>query len=129
MENLVETNKVSENYETHYNRRWYDKKTYTSNVLSVLKTLSIRSNYEISREVIRVVESIKQHNREMAEIPLSIGLERVLGLYQEQHKRRWYDNSLPLSRFFKTTSTLQEEDYQNIMRGVSISLTGDELDE
>ena len=83
MENLVETNKVSENYETHYNRRWYDNKTYTSNVLSVLKTLSIRSHYEISREVIRVVESIKQHNREMAEIPLSIGLERVLGLYQE----------------------------------------------
>lgn len=128
MENLVETNQTSENTEVQHNRRWYDKKSYTTNVLGVLKTLSIRSHYEISREVIRVVESIKQHNRDLPEIPLSLGIERVLGLYQEQYKRRWYDSSLPLSRFFKTTSTLQEDDYQNIMHGVSISLTGDELD-
>lgn len=140
MENLVETNietasnpevknEVAKSNEVEHNRRWYDKKKYTSNVLGILKNLSMRSHYEIAREVIRVVESIKIHNRELDELPLSIGVDRVLGLFQEQHKRRWYDNSLPLSRCFKTTSTLQEEDFQNIMQGVCISLKGDELDD
>lgn len=109
-------------------KRWYDERPYVTNVLGTLKTLSIRSHYEISREVIRVVESIKQHNRELEEVPLSIGVNRVLGLYQEQNKRRWYDNSLPLSRVFKTTSTLQKTDFHNIMQGIDISLSSDNID-
>ncbi len=103
-------------------RRWYDEKPYATNVLGHLKSLTIRSHYEVSREVIRVVDSIKAHNREQQEVPLSIGVDRVLGLYQEHNKRRWYDNSLPISRVFKTTSTLQDEDFHNIMQGIAISL-------
>ncbi len=109
-------------------RRWYDEKPYTTNILGHLKNLSIRSHYEISREVIRVVDSIKEHNRDQAEAPLSIGLDRVFGLYQEQNKRRWYDNSLPISRVFKTASTLQGEDFQNIMHGIAISLEGESIE-
>jgi len=106
-------------------RRWYDEKPYTTNILGHLKHLSIRSHYEISREVIRVVDSIKEHNREQVEPPLSIGLDRVFGLFHEQNKRRWYDNSLPISRVFKSASTLQDEDFQNVMHGIAISLEGE----
>ncbi len=104
------------------NRRWYDAKPYAKNVLSTLETMPMRSHYDIAREVVRVVESIKVHNREAEEIPLSLGLERVLGLYQEGNKRRWYDNSLPVSRIFKTASTLSNEDFQNIMQGIASTL-------
>lgn len=129
MDNLIK----SENIETGLpqrtiKKRWYDERPFATNVLGHLKNLSIRSHYEISREVIRVVESIKQHNRELDEVPLSLGVDRVLGLYQEQNKRRWYDNSLPISRVFKTASTLQDEDFHNIMQGIEISLVGEEVD-
>lgn len=126
MKDLV---KIEDALKAKQRKRWYDERPYTTNVLGQLKNLSIRSHYEISREVIRVVESIKQHNRELTEVPLSIGLGRVLGLYQEQHKRRWYDNSLPLSRVFKTASTLQDTDFQNIMQGIDMSLSNEDSDE
>lgn len=104
------------------NKRWYDNKPYTKEVLDVLQTFSIRTHYDIAREVIKVIEVIKVTNREREEIPLSLGTNRVLGLYQQQNNRRWYDRSLPLSRVFKTASCLGDEDFQNIMQGISISL-------
>ena len=67
-------------------KRWYDSQPWTQDVLDVLQTLSIRSHYEIAREVIRVIDVIKSNNRERDEIPLSLGLDRVLGLYKEQNK-------------------------------------------
>jgi len=125
MNDLVKTDDTRVNVPQ---RRWYDEKPYVTNILGYLKSLSIRSHYEISREVIRVVDSIKEHTREQDEPPLSIGLERVFGLYQEYNKRRWYDNSLPISRVFKTASTLQKEDFQNIMQGIAISLEGESVE-
>ncbi len=103
-------------------KRWYDREPWTGEVLDVLQTLTIRSHYEIAREVIKVIDVIRANNRERDEVPLSLGLDRVLGLYKEQNKRRWYDNSMPLSRIFKTASCLSDEDFQNIMQGISISL-------
>ena len=100
-------------------KRWYDSEPWTAEVLEVLQTLTIRSHYEIAREVIKVIDAIRANNRDRDEIPLSLGLDRVLGLYKEQNKRRWYDNSMPLSRIFKTASCLPDEDFQNIMQGIS----------
>ncbi len=113
---------MSENNKTRYTKRWYDSEPWTQEVLEILQTLSIRSHYEISREVIKVVDVIKAQKREMEEMPLSIGLDRVLGLYKEQNKRRWYDNSLPISRVFKTASCLSDQDFHNIMQGISTTL-------
>lgn len=103
-------------------KRWYDSKPYAGYVLDVLEQMPIRLHYDVAREVIKVIEVIKVNNREREEVPLSLGIERVLGLYQEQHKRRWYDNNLPISRVFKTASCLPDEDFQNIMQGISMSL-------
>ena len=68
-------------------KRWYDSEPWTAEVLEVLQTLTIRSHYEIAREVIKVIDVIRANNRERDEIPLSLGLDRVLGLYKEQNKR------------------------------------------
>ncbi len=103
-------------------RRWYDNKPYTKEVLEILKHLSIRSHYEIAREIIKVIDIVKAHNKEASFAPLSLGVDRVLGLYRQQNKRRWYDNSMPLTRVFKAISCLNDEDFQNIMQGILMSL-------
>lgn len=103
-------------------KRWYDAKPYADNVLSILKELSLQSHYDIAREVLKIIEAIKISSRDLAEPPLSLGIDRVLGLYSQSYKRRWYDRNLPINRIFKSASSLQEQDFQNIMQGIYTSL-------
>lgn len=103
-------------------KRWYDTKPWADNVLNILKKLSLQTHYDIAREVLKIIEAIKQNARELEEPPLSIGVERVLGLYSQNNKKRWYDKNLPVNRIFKSASCLQEEDFQNIMQGIYTSL-------
>ena len=103
-------------------KRWYDVKPYTGEVLSILKELSLQSHYDIAREVLKIVEVIKQNSRELDEPPLSLGVDRVLGLFSQNYGRRWYDKNLPINRIFKSASSLQDEDFQNIMQGMFTSL-------
>ena len=106
-------------------KRWYDVKPYTGEVLSILKELSLQSHYDIAREVLKIVEVIKQNSRELDEPPLSLGVDRVLGLFSQNYGRRWYDKNLPINRIFKSASSLQDEDFQNIMQGMFTSLKDD----
>lgn len=107
-------------------KRWYDKKPYTDNVLNILKQLSLQSHYDIAREVLKIIEAIKINSRELNETPLSLGVDRALGLYSQNYKRRWYDKNLPVNRIFKSASSLQDEDFQNIMQGIFTSLKEEE---
>ena len=107
---------------TYTPKRWYDTKPYTDEVLGILKQLSLQSHYDIAREVLKIIDAIKANTRELDEPPLSIGVERVLGLYSQNYKRRWYDKYLPINRIFKSASSLQDEDFQNIMQGMFTSL-------
>jgi len=103
-------------------KRWYDVKPYTGEVLMILKELSLQSHYDIAREVLKIIEAIKQNSRELDEPPLSLGVDRVLGLFSQNYNRRWYDKNLPINRIFKSASSLQDEDFQNIMQGMFTSL-------
>lgn len=103
-------------------KRWYDTKPYTNEVLEILKELSLQSHYDIAREVLRIIEAIKINSRELAQPPLSLGVDRVMGLFSQNYNRRWYDNNLPITRIFKSASCLQDEDFQNIMQGIAQSL-------
>ena len=103
-------------------KRWYDVKPYTDEVLSILKKLSLQSHYDIAREVLKIIEAIKINSREINDPPLSIGVDRALGLFCQNYKRRWYDKNLPIARIFKSASCLQDEDFQNIMQGMFTSL-------
>ena len=125
-------NKIAENSVRFYNsvmdennsmqKRWYDEKPYANNVLNILKELSLQSHYDIAREVLKIIETIKVSSRELPDPPISLGIERVLGLYCQEYKRRWYDRNLPVNRIFKSASSLQSQDFQNIMQGIYTSL-------
>ena len=106
-------------------KRWYDKKPYADTVLKILKKLSLQSHYDIAREVLKIIETIKTNSIELGETPVSLGTQRVFGLFSQNYKRRWYDNNLPINRIFKSASSLQDDDFQNIMQGMFTSLEGE----
>ena len=104
------------------NKRWYDNHEDTLNTLEILKKLDRESRRRLSNDIIEIANQIKSMHREEEEPPLSIGLERVLGLYQSSNSRRWYDKQRDLDNALKTISTLPKEDFLNIMEGLSVSL-------
>jgi hypothetical protein len=104
------------------NKRWYDNHSETLETLEVLKTLDRASRARLSNDIIEIANQIKTMHREEEEPLLSIGLERVLGLYQSSNSRRWYDKNRDLSNAIRTISTLPKEDFLNIMEGLCISL-------
>ncbi len=105
------------------NKRWYDKHDGTEKAFKLLKKMDFKSQYQIAHDIMRVASAIKTaHKEEDIEQPLSIGLDRVLGLYQASNMRRWYDKYPYLNQAILTISTLPEEDYVNIMDGLCDSL-------
>ena len=104
------------------NNRWYDNHQETLDTLGILKKLDRESKSRLSHDVIDIAKQIKSIHREEDEPPISIGLERVLGLYQSFYSRRWYDKQKDLSAAMKTISTLPAEDFLNIMEGLCVSL-------
>lgn len=105
-------------------KRWYDRHKNTELALKLLKTLPPKLQAKLSDDIIDIAGAIKTVHRENDTAPLSIGLERVLGLYQSSHRRRWYDRIPSVSTAIKTISTLPESDYENIMEGIYMSLKG-----
>ena len=103
-------------------KRWYDTHPETLETLDILKTLDRESRKRLSNDIIDIANQIKSIHREEEEPPLSIGIERVLGLYQSSNSRRWYDRQKDLGTAIRTISTLPQEDFLNIMEGLSVSL-------
>ncbi len=105
------------------NRRWYDSNEYTEKALSLLKNMDEERRRALSRDLTNVVRQIKELHEEDEEQEVSIGIDRVLGLYKLSNSRRWYDKVSILSYALKTMSTLPKEDFYNIMEGLSTSLS------
>ena len=82
----------------------------------------------MSQSLITIVNQIKDFHRddyddETKEPPLSLGLNRVMGLYQSSNGRRWYDKADSFGFAMKAMSTLPEADFKNIMDGLSVTLS------
>ncbi len=107
------------------NRRWYDSNEYTEKALSILKDMDEERRRALSRDLTAVVRQIKEmrEEEEDEDQEVSIGIDRVLGLYKISNSRRWYDKVSLLSYAMKTMSTLPKEDFYNIMEGISTSLS------
>lgn len=103
------------------NKRWYDNHRETLDTFEILKKLDRESKARLSNDIIDIANQIKSMHREEDEPPLTIGIERVLGLYQSSNSRRWYDKQRDLSTAIKTISTLPKEDFLNIMEGLCVS--------
>ena len=104
-----------------YDRRWYDSNENTLRALEILKDMDDSQRRALSRDLTTVVKQIKELHEEDEEADVSIGIERVLGLYKLSNSRRWYDKVSLLSYAMKTMSTLPKEDFYNIMEGIAIS--------
>lgn len=107
------------------NRRWYDANENTQRALEILKDMDEDRRRALSRDLTAVVKQIKDMHieEEDEEQEVSIGIDRVLGLYKISNSRRWYDKVSILSYAMKTMSTLPKEDFYNIMEGISTSLS------
>ena len=68
----------------------------------------------LSKDLTSFVRQIKELHEDDEEQDVSIGIERVLGLYKISNARRWYDKVSILSYALKTMSTLPKEDFYNI---------------
>lgn len=104
------------------NNRWYDEHQGTLDTLEILKDLDKDIRTQLANDIIEIANQIKIMHREEDEPPLSIGVERVLGLFQSCNSRRWYDKQKDLSAAMKTIATLPQEDFLNIMEGLCVSL-------
>lgn len=104
-----------------YDRRWYDSNEHTQRALEILKDMDDSQRRALSKDLTVVVKQIKELHEEDEESDVSIGIERVLGLYKLSNSRRWYDKVSLLSYAMKTMSTLPREDFYNIMEGITLS--------
>lgn len=102
-------------------KRWYDTHPIANDVFDLFKKMDKISREKLSNDIIAIASQIKTIHKEDDEQNLSIGLERVLGLYKSSNARRWYDKSRELNHAIRTISTLPKEDYLNIMEGISVS--------
>ena len=107
------------------NRRWYDSNEHAERALSLLKDMDEERRRALSRDLTNVVKQIKEMHEEDDDEnqEVSIGIDRVLGLYKISNSRRWYDKVSILSYAMKTMSTLPKEDFYNIMEGISTSIS------
>ena len=103
------------------NRRWYDSDEHTEKALALLKNLDETKRRSFARDLTVFVKQVKEM-RDDEESDVSIGIDRVFGLYKLSNSRRWYDKVSILSYALKTMSTLPKEDFYNIMEGVHSTL-------
>ncbi len=104
------------------NRRWYDSDEHTEKALSLLKDMDEDKRRSLAKDLTTFVKQVKEMREEDDETDVSIGIDRVLGLYKISNSRRWYDKVSILSYALKTMSTLPKEDFYNIMEGVHSTL-------
>lgn len=104
-------------------RRWYDKKNETIKAFDILQKLDAEQKRRLATDLVEIVKQIKDMHKEEEEPQLSIGIDRVIGLFQQSvNERRWYDKNEDLKYALKTMSTLPNEDFFNIMEGLAVSL-------
>lgn len=107
----------------NYKRRWYDNYDEATKAFKLLQSLDATSKKRLSVDLIEIIKQIKDLRKEEEEPILSLGIERVLGLYKQSvNERRWYDTNKDLRYALKTMFTLPTEDFINIMEGLSDSL-------
>ena len=105
------------------NRRWYDSNEHTEKALKLLKDMDEIKRRALSKDLTTIVRQIKEMRVEDEEQEISLGIDRVFGLYKLANCRRWYDKVSILSYALKTMSTLPKEDFYNVMEGVCSTLS------
>ena len=105
-------------------RRWYDVDYSATEIFDKIQNLDNDTKNALSENLTEIIKQIKDSHKEELEPDLSLGLERVIGLYHQfQSRRRWYDkNDEEIAYAIKTLFTLPTQDFYNIVEGLSVSL-------
>ena len=105
-------------------RRWYDVDYSATEIFDKIQNLDNDTKNALSENLTEIIKQIKDLHKEELEPDLSLGLERVIGLYNQfQSRRRWYDkNDEEIAYAIKTLFTLPTQDFYNIVEGLSVSL-------
>jgi len=106
-------------------RRWYDDFADTGKTLEAISMLDKDTKKSLLKDLVKIVAQIKDFHKEEDEPEISIGVERVMGLFQSSNSRRWYDKDKKLSYVMKYMSTLPKTDFKNIMEGLSVTLNSE----
>ena len=112
------------------NRRWYDEHEETPKTLELLQQLDNRTINSLSKDLAAIVKQIKElrleskkNEEDEDDEEISLGIQRVLGLYQSENGRRWYDKKPNVNFAMRSMSTLPKEDFYNIMEGLHVTLS------
>ena len=110
------------------NRRWYDEHEETPKTLEMMQQLDNRTMNSLSKDLSTIVKQIKElrleaKKEEEEDEEISLGIQRVLGLYQSEYGRRWYDKKPAVNFAMRSMSTLPKEDFYNIMEGLHVTLS------
>ena len=105
------------------NRRWYDSNEHTGKAFALLKDMDADKRRALAKDLTTFVKQVREMREDDENSEISLGLDRVIGLYKLSNSRRWYDKVSILSYALKTMSTLPEEDFYNIMEGVHSTLS------
>ena len=106
--------------------RWYDSFPETEKVLRTIQNMDPIKRSGIMDELIAITGQIKDFHKEEEDPEISIGIDRVLGLYQQSNGRRWYDKDKKTSYAMQVMSTLPKTDFKNIMEGLAATFVNDD---
>lgn len=97
--------------------RWYDSNLGVKDLLDLIKIIPPEAQEGLSQMIINFV-NVYRKSRPPSDMPISIGKDRVLGIYKSSEKRRWYDKNPALLSAMNVIATLPEEDFKNLVDGV-----------
>jgi hypothetical protein len=92
---------------THYNRRWYDNLQNMTLAVHISRELPTEIQALIARSLNEAIDSHRKHRR-TDKYAISLGHNRVLGLYKASYCRRWHDPDPVTYRAFNFMATIPD---------------------
>ena len=98
--------------------RWYDRYTKLPRALSIISRLPAGEQDELSKNVAKFINILRATREESKIEAVSIGKDRVLGLYKSANNNRWYDKNLNIKGVMNIISTLSDDDIEKVAEGI-----------
>ncbi len=106
------------NQDSEY-KRWYDFDSKMALAINKTKKLSNIDQEALAESIIAFINILRESKEtvEPEEI-LSLGKDRVLGLFKSSDKKRWYDDKPLLKNAMSMLSTLPASDVRKVAEGI-----------
>lgn len=100
-------------------KRWYDSDPQVFEAISLIKQLPPIEQDALARSIINFINVLRK-SKDSIEIEetISIGKNRVLGLYKASLGKRWHDKNTTLTSALKMMATLSNQDATKVAEGI-----------